>query len=471
MQDPEVSPDVFGIETEYSAQIELPGERQIELSGSCHSGDELMGLNKQPKHSVKDAIKIGKIASELSQIGIKTSRQSKLLSNGGRLYLDPSGFEYCTPETTTAEEAVLRSFDGDQIMLKLLNGLTESGVIESFQLNRRIVDHNRTSRGIHLNTSTFLENIPGEEEMGVIATLNTVKGAMFGSGGLLMDEDGDTYFHHSPRLSLTIGVKGHDWAKRPLVRLPFQTDGDLSRVETASGDALNFAWPMRASLVATNALFKMLEMGVPGLPFAKRPVSDAQRVGRLGYETTLEVWIHDDLKSMRPQEVMEEFSATALDLHEERPFLSEEEVQVLGEIINVANLLTSDPDRTASVVESVARKKAFDKLIRDHAKEGRKIDLASKEACRRDYYWDKLNGGMAERLRRHKDVGWHGFTADRSIRAEQKRIFTPPQDTRAKIRGELISSGNGRRVHNWSKIAQLNSSNGTSYYGPLETEL
>ncbi len=244
--------------------LTLPEDVVYELVGSCHSPDTELGLYQQPKDKGSDYVSTGEIKNALEDIGLYSNTDG-MLSNGGRFYIDPSGPEYATPETTTAEEAVLRTFDGDKILLGVFDKLRDSGAIEGYQVNRRTVDHNRSSRGIHLNTTTTESGPePSRKLQRQIATLNLVKGAIFGSGGLLIDENGETAFHHSPRLSLTTDIARtwNEYTQRPLVRYPFKEDGDLWRVETVTSDALTFAWPIKASLVATNALTSLIELGL-----------------------------------------------------------------------------------------------------------------------------------------------------------------------------------------------------------------
>ena len=152
------SPNVYGIETEYSCMLIYPGNTVYEIVGGCHSADRELELFQQPRtRGISGLADPGEtIATALTEMGIVANPQG-LLSNGGRLYLDPSGPEYCTPETASAEDAVMRSFEGDTILLGVFRWMQEQGYLESFQINRRVVDHNRTSRGIHLNTLTHTD--------------------------------------------------------------------------------------------------------------------------------------------------------------------------------------------------------------------------------------------------------------------------------------------------------------------------
>jgi len=181
----EPSPNVYGIETEYSCMVTLPGNIVHEIVGSCHSVDAKLGLYTEPANKGTSNIPQSAVNDALGEMGIFRVMGTGMMSNGSRFYFDPSGPEYATPETTTAEEATHRTFDGDEIVLRMFESLRRADIVEGYQFNRRVIDHNRSSRGIHLNTTTTLPK--GEklssEEVERIAALNVVKGSLFGSGG------------------------------------------------------------------------------------------------------------------------------------------------------------------------------------------------------------------------------------------------------------------------------------------------
>jgi len=430
--------------------LKLPGDVIHELVGSCHSIDAKIGLYQEPQAKGSSALTNKSLRMALASMGIRNNPLG-MLSNGGRFYIDPSGPEYATPETSSAEEAVIRSYDGDRILLGVFEYLRRESVLEGYQANRRIVDHNRTSRGIHLNTTTKLNNTqPSQSVRDWLATLNVAKGAMFGSGGLLRSEDGSTSYHHSPRLSVTTSQAGHyeQYTQRPLVRFPFKKDHDkLSRIETVTGDALNFAWPMRASLVATNALVGLIELGYGDkLPKLVEPVTAAQTIGEYGHDARLLVSDNRDAVSInRPLDVMRRICELIVEVNRIEEFLDGESDQVIGEIIDVADRMTADPYSVADQVESMGRLLAMEiKMEKDG------LTLDSERMCRFDYAWDWLDGGIAERLREKGKAGWQGMKSRPS--SSKKQLATPPQNTRAKVRGEAIKQAASDNTSDWHRI-------------------
>lgn len=454
----EVTPPMYGIETEYACSITLPNQKSLELIGECHSVDAKLGLYQEPEHSTAESISWADWSRALEAQDIYRNSKA-MLSNGGRFYLDPSGPEYATPECSTAEEAVHRTFDGDEILLKTLSWLRDNEVISGFQLNRRIVDHNRSSRGVHLNTSI---QRPSEDlslkdvTISALAALNIAKGAMFGSGGLLLNRDGKTEFHHSPRLSLTTRLDASYalyWA-RPLVRDPPKPDGPAARLETVTSDALNFAWPLRASLVMTHALTRLIETGHLGkMLHAKEPVHAALSVGQYGSDATMVVETpKGTTENVTPLAVLRYVGELALAMNEDDQDvqLGSEATQVLAEVISITDKMSHDKHSVVTHVESVARYASM-----EQAMERKKADLDSEALCRFDYAWDLVGGGYAEKLRRDKQRGWEGFTESYSPSRAKHRMVTPPSDTRAHIRGEAIRRAQGNEGSDWDKLELL----------------
>lgn len=466
--------DIYGIENEYSILVRGNNNVIHEFVGECHSIDSELELYVQPDNRGTASICKEDYDIGLSEMNI-FSNEGGMLSNGGRYYIDPSGPEYATPETTTAEEAVHRTFDGDEIVLGVFRNLVKRGEIDGFQLNRKIVDHNRTSRGVHLNNSTslFLDDPKHDIKLVLqLATLNVVKGALFGSGGLLVDEDGQTAYHHSPRLSLTDGLAANyqEYKQRPLVRYPFKADGNLSRVETVTSDALNYAWPLKASLVVTNALLRIIELGEDSkLPIINNPVRAALNVGLHGNNNQISVkYPNKKRMGVFPSDILKDICEVILDSNNNHGVLSAEAEKTLPEIIDVCDKIKVDPYSVANQVESIGRLVAMEKKMQ---KSGIKLD--SEQMCRFDYAWDWIGGGgIAERLRKNGVAGWQGFSKGYSVTETKKRLSKPPADTRAKVRGDMIKESVGYNESSWTDIDVGEGVNSYKvYFSPLKSEI
>lgn len=462
----QVSPNVYGIETEYSCLIDLPGGVSREIVGACHSADGKLGLGApvpRPGETGFDQLDSDDRRQALGSLAIGSNLYD-MLTNGGRLYADNSGPEYATAEATTAEEAVLRSFDGDVIMFKVLRYLQDQNLIKGFQLNRRGVDHSGVSRGTHLNTFTHLDadSIP---LLYALTMLNVAKGALFGSGGLLINEHGKTEYHHSPRLSVTIHDVQEVWAVPSLVRVPFKDDVGGKRIETVSSDALNFPWPLRASMVITNAVVGAIELdAISELPLINPNMAllGAHTVGRHGHNAHISVLTDRSPKLEPALGVLMRICEAVLQIDEQHEYLDDESKQVMPEIIETIDMVRDDPLSASYRVESIARE-----LLMKRKLDG--LSLDTEKACRIDYAWDWVGGaGYAETLR-NREHYWHGFTMPNTPSVRAKRLLTPPQDTRAAIRGSRISAApeQGRQDKSyWGLIDGL-----SQKLGPLDTSV
>lgn len=448
----EHSPTVYGVEQEYSLTATEPNGTSFELVGQCHSIDSELDLYESPRTGSIDGVESYQYQEALNHAGLDIN-DAGFLSNGGRFYIDPSGPEYCTPETTTAAEAVLRTFDGDRIVFGILRQLQKTGSIESFQLNRKIVDHNRSSRGVHINTASSHPSETSREFIEALSALNVAKGSMFGSGGLLVNKKQETEFHHSPRLSLT----NHDsieppmYTSRALVRHPFKVDVGCRRIETISSDALNFAWPLRASMVMTNAAVKLFEIDEfkGELPVLLEPVSASKQIGLRGHNTIVGIEHRRNTYNVFPAEILRKIAELAIEADKKYFQLDNESRQVLVEVIETADQLKSDPNKLVQRIESIARYEFMARKIKEH-----QVNWDSEKLCKLDYYWDMIGGGIAETLRDNKGWGWYGFEHVDSTQKRKKRINVPPADTRASLRGRLIKDSKGFNDSTWYDFEQ-----------------
>ncbi len=456
MKKREVTPNTYGIEVEYSSFINLPNDKPSNFTGTCHQNTESPQIFDRLDSPPTDNISSESICRALEQLGI-TSHES-FLSNGARLYLDASGFEYATPETTTAEEAVLRSYDGDNIIYRVLGKMLLADEIGSFQLNRKSVDHSGSARGIHLNTTTMQQprtyKTP-EELVRLHQTLNVAKGAMFGAGGLIVSQDGSTTdYYYSPRLAITdTDIATSSFVNKPLFRSLIKPDIGCGRLETVAGDMLSFPWQLKASLVMTNAMQRLFECNLADdMPTIIDPLGDAQWVGRYGHEANVKVSTTKKSNiSIKAVDLLKDIATIARDVDSLENIFDSETKQILDQVIDVANIINKDPMLAMTQVESIARKVTLDRRMNE-----KDLSIESAEICKLDFFWDKIGGGLAERLREKNKAGWLGFnTTNNSIATRKRRLNRAPKDTRAQVRGYLIENQLLDGISGWGNFLKL----------------
>ena len=455
-----LSPEVYGIEDERTMLVTRQGETSVETVGSCHSPDVKLGLYQEPESAPVNGSEVSTMRHGLRAIGVDSDPAGHL-SNGGRYYMDPSGPEYATAEHRSAEGAVHASFIGD-----VLHGLacqaliddSESNVI-AVQNNRANVDHAGTSRGVHQNTVTTLAELD-EGEIQVLAMLNVAKAALVGSGGLLVDGDGQTHFHHSPRLSVTnsLWAKYSNYQDRPLVRVPLKEDvGGLNRVETITSDALSFGYPMKMSQLFTKAGLWLLEMGkADQLPVLNDSIAAAHAVGRYGYNCEIEIRMPTgSVRSIRPLQLVSAVTKYMGGVDEKFHVMNEKTRLAIADFGEMARMVDENPLNGFGQVESITRETLMHERL---TRRFNRVDLNSEQACRFDYWWSETKKGFAKHLREAKGYGWRGFEEGYNPKAYAQRLVAPPADTRAAIRGAFIAEIKGRRAVDWHQLVSRSGS-------------
>lgn len=466
MQKLPVSPNLFAVESEHMHDIRYNVPRGsgdvLEADNvGCHTGGTLT-FDEPDVHPLRD-VAYANMGEALAELGI--DRKNTFLSNGGRLYKDPSGLETATAESVTAAEATLRSLDESWLVEKLFGLLLQKDIIAGYDVNRKAVDHFGLSRGIHLNTSMNPEFMQSSANtvrfINTFTLLNIAKGALFGSGGLMISrQDGRTHYYHSPRLAVVTQhqSRGSSTAKS-LVRMPDKYDYGTLRVEHTTSDALNFAFPLQASLVMARAATMLLEAGHEGnLPRVIDPVRTAYRVGKLGANATIYALTKEGKDvQLSPLDVLRNIAERALTLPEVGIELTTEIEQVLKNIILVADTTSKDMFGANTQVESVLRLQKLLKRVEElehaypHLKKEEGGAWNSPELCRQDYLWDRVGSGTAEALRNKGVVGWLGFAKPDTMTERKKRIVTPPQNTRACLRAAAVKNKT-QEVTDWSEI-------------------
>ncbi len=92
------------------------------------------------------------VDGERERPGPDYNRQlNKVLSNGGRLYVDGAHPEYSTPECTNAREVVAFERVGERIIAQALDGITKARGREQFVLYKNNSDGKGNSYGYHEN--------------------------------------------------------------------------------------------------------------------------------------------------------------------------------------------------------------------------------------------------------------------------------------------------------------------------------
>lgn len=355
---------------------------------------------------------------------------NRVLGNGARLYVDHGHPEYSSPETTSPLDAVTWELAGDEIVLEAAR--TASEVLGSpIRVYRNNTDGKGSSYGYHENHLLPRET-PFERVVAALPALLVSRTVFAGAGRVGLGPHGESPgFQLGQRADFFERVVGLDTMRhRGLVNTrdePHARPSRWRRLHVITGDATRNPW---ATWLKVGTLALALQALVAGRLRAVAladPVDAFRRVSR-------------DLSLAEPLRLADGRTATALELQEgfrddcaalaaEAPLVAAEEV--LAAWSGVLDDLREDPLRTADRLDWPAklailqRYRARDGLGWDHPRLAQ-VDLA----------WADLDPhasvfGALERSGRIRPL------ADPD--AVRAAMTTPPADTRAFLRGTVVS--------------------------------
>jgi proteasome accessory factor A len=375
------------------------------------------------------------------------------LSNGGRCYQDVGPHtEYDTPEIASSlVDTVTSEIAGERIVHAILESVKAKKQIADYRLNKRLVDNQGTTCGHHENYSCGTDGITIDKEHLTLLGLHLATRNVWAGAGCLLPQNNRNVFY----LSQKIGSLEYDYASsttnqsKPLVNLRNQQLADKSRfvrVHVTSGDANMSPWAMWMSLGTTSIVLRLIENSID--------------IGDLATQLdvlSLAKAVNTDPNMTRLYDLTDERRVTAIDIqsmlvdlaykHADEMMLPEEEARVLREWERVLFDLDIEPLSTIDRVEWIARRQ----LILGHCNkkhrscnDERLLDL--------DKMWDEISPrGIA--LNKLRTGLWSAWMPDQA--AIERAITTPPQNTRAAVRGRFVEKFAGRKgygVTEWERL-------------------
>ncbi len=357
---------------------------------------------------------------------------NKLLSNGGRLYVDGAHPEYSTPECTNARELVAFERAGERIMAACLQALAKERGGEKFLLYKNNSDGKGNSYGYHENY-LIARSVPFDRIVQVLVPFLVTRQIYAGAGKVgAENQTRSADYQISQRADFfECLVDLNTMVKRPIVNTrdePHADPAKYRRLHVIVGDA-NMAELSTYLKVGTLAI--VLEMVEAGVDFPKLDLDDPVRaikdVSRdLDMKGTLKL---ADGRVTSAIGIQRAYLKTAMDY-----FACHELTQVTKDVL-------------------VRWEEVLDKLERDPVLLVRELDWVAKRQMMRSYMERKGCGWSDPRvllldLQYHDvrpDKGLY-YTLERSnlidrlvqdneiLRAEQ----TPPTGTRAFFRGHCL---------------------------------
>ena len=359
-----------------------------------------------------------------------------VLGNGARFYVDHAHPEYSGPEVATAKEAVLWDRAGDAIALAAAEryALEEGSAVELYKNN---VDGKGASYGTHEN---FLvrRDVDFERLAQLLTSHLVTRQVVVGAGrvglGQRGEVDGFQISQRADYIETEIGLE--TTLRRPIVNTRDEPHADRRtwrRLHIIVGDANSFDVPNFLKVGTTSLVLSAIEAEddrLDSLVLAS-PVAAVQHVSRdLTLTAELELASGERASALQIQRALLEISRDYVD--------SADDAQVIARWENVLDALGRDIFAAARDVEWVAKLQLLGRMRDKHAStdaDGNVTPLswADPKLAALDVQWSRLGNGWAARLTSAGAVT--RLVDDNDVEAA---MTTPPQSTRAAVRGAFV---------------------------------
>jgi hypothetical protein len=375
----------------------------------------------------------------LSNLPTGVEHMGFYLSNGAKYYRDVGDHpEYATPEDTDFMSVVLSEIAGERIVAATFEAFKEKNLISDYLLNKRVVDRNGQTQGHHENYMGDVATLhPTERNLGLLAVHLATRSTFVGAGRLANDPQ-----TKRSRYYVTQKMHDLDYAyaagttlnHKALVNLRNQplANGELyARVHVTSGDANMSPWASWMALGTTSIVLRMIEAGekVGNVALQSNELNYAKAVGADTSLSMLSELADEQRTKVTALNIQERLVARARIL-EKQGRLSQEESLVLSEWERVLDDLSYNPASTADRVDWIARKHAIERYQANYNLSPNDIRLVGV-----DLQYDELSKrGIGVNYRTGRFSPW--MPTEPAI---EDAIRTPPQTTRAVIRGAFVA--------------------------------
>jgi proteasome accessory factor A len=401
---------IFGLENEYGVTCTLRGQRRL-------SPDE--------------------VARYLFRRVVSWGRSSNVfLANGARLYLDVGSHpEYATPECDDLVDLVTHDKAGERILEQLLASaeqrLREEGIRGVIYLFKNNTDSAGNSYGCHENYLTSRHDDFGSYSEHLIPFLVT-RQIYAGAGKVLQTARGAMYCLAQRAEHIWEGVSSATTRSRPIINTRDEPHADAERyrrLHVIVGDSNMNEYTNYLKVGATAILLRMLED--PTVVMRDMTLENPIRAIReISHDITCQRKVRlANGRELSALEVQQEYLDRAL-TYADRRGLPAQEQRALDMWAHVMQGLATDPLSLSRECDWVTKYHLIERYRAKHdlalnAPKVSLIDLQYHDVNRKRGLFYKLQANdLVERI-----------CDDAAI---DEAIETPPQTTRAKLRGEFI---------------------------------
>ncbi len=408
---------IFGLENEYGVTCTLEGQRRL-------SPDE--------------------VARYLFRRVVSWGRSSNVfLANGARLYLDVGSHpEYATPECDNVYDVVVHDKAGERILEQLLIGaeqrLTEEGIRGDIYLFKNNTDSAGNSYGCHENFLTSRKDDIGAYSEVLIPFLVS-RQIYAGAGKVLQTARGAMYCVSQRAEHIWEGVSSATTRSRPIINTRDEPHADAERyrrLHVIVGDSNMSEYTTFLKVGAASLMLRMLEE--PNVVLRDMTLENPIRAIReISHDPTCRRRVRlANGREASALEIQSEYLERALrfaDHHELDPL----EKQALQMWEHCLTNIADDPLKLDREVDWVIKYKLLEAYRERHDlsladPRVALVDLQYHDIHRqRSLFYRMQRRGLVERICDDQDIA----TA----------VETPPQNTRARLRGEFIRRAKERR--------------------------
>jgi proteasome accessory factor A len=408
---------IFGLETEYGVTCTYRGQRRL-------SPDE--------------------VARYLFRRVVSWGRSSNVfLRNGARLYLDVGSHpEYATPECDSVTELVAHDRAGERILEGLLvdaeKRLHDEGIAGEIYLFKNNTDSAGNSYGCHEN---YLVSRHGEfgRLADVLIPFLVTRQLICGAGKVLQTPRGAVYCLSQRAEHIWEGVSSATTRSRPIINTRDEPHADAERyrrLHVIVGDSNMNEVTTLLKVGSADIVLRMIEAGVPVRDLSlENPIRAIREVSH-------------DITGRRKVRLANGREASALEIQQEyferaSEFVdrrggdatAKRVVELWGRVLTAVE--TGDLSGVDREIDWVCKLNLINRYRRKHD-----LTLANPRIAQMDLAYHDLrrNRGLYALLERRGQVD--RVSADVEI-FEAKE--TPPQTTRARLRGEFIRHAQERR--------------------------
>ena len=408
---------IYGIETEYGVTCTLRGQRRL-------SPDE--------------------VARYLFRRVVSWGRSSNVfLVNGARLYLDVGSHpEYATAECDSIDDVVVHDKAGERILEQLLDSaeerLQDEGIRGTIHLFKNNTDSAGNSYGCHENYLTT-RNDDLSHYAEVLIPFLVSRQTYAGAGKVLQTARGSMFAISQRAEHIWEGVSSATTRSRPIINTRDEPHADAEhyrRLHVIVGDSNMSEYTTFLKMGAMAVLLRMVED--PSCILRDMTLENPIRAIReISHDLTLERKVRlASGREVTALEIQNEYLDRALRYAETKGF-PEDESKALRMWEHVMTQLESDPLKLDREVDWVIKYNLIE-AYRD--KHGLPLSHARVSLLDLQYHDIRREKGVFYRL---QDRGM----AERTLTDEDmmEAINTPPQTTRAKLRGDFIRRAKERK--------------------------